>query len=67
MLKPDRDDTQTADVIWGAEEIASFIGQTVNATSYMLRQRQIPARKIGDRWVASRKKLTEFFNGEAAA
>ncbi|WGG58225.1 DNA-binding protein [Brucella intermedia] len=66
MLKPSTEDMQTADVIWGTEEIAAFIGQTVNATSYMLRQRQIPARKIGDRWVASRKKLNEFFAGEAA-
>lgn len=56
--------TSTIDVIWGVEEIASVIGQSVNATSYMLRQRQIPARKVGDRWVVSRKKLIEFFAGD---
>ncbi len=54
------------DVIWGIEDIAKAIGQSFSATAYMLKMGHIPAKKVGDRWVASRKKLNEFFAGEAA-
>lgn len=53
------------DVIWGIGAIAEAIGQSFAATAYMLKQGHIPAKKVGDRWVASRKKLESFFAGDA--
>ncbi len=57
---------QQADIIWGIGEIAEAIGQSFAATAYMLKKGHIPARKVGERWVASRKKLNDFFMGDAA-
>jgi len=59
-------DKRPIDVIWGIEDISQAIGQSFSATAYMLKMGHIPAKKVGDRWVASRKKLDEFFTGEAA-
>lgn len=64
MMKKEND--QQIDVIWGIGDIAVAIGQSFAATAYMLKKGHIPAKKIGDRWVASRKKLNEFFAGDAA-
>ena len=58
--------TDTLDLAWGAREIARLIGKTPRATFHLLEQGQIPARKVGAQWVASRKKLRELFEGEAA-
>lgn len=57
---------QQVDIIWGIGEIAEAIGQSFAATAYMLKKGHIPARKVGERWVASRKKLNDFFMGDAA-
>lgn len=54
------------DVIWGIEDISQAIGQSFAATAYMLKKGHIPARKVGERWVASRQKLIDFFAGDAA-
>ncbi|WP_262514224.1 DNA-binding protein [Agrobacterium tumefaciens] len=56
---------EQSDVIWGAGEIAKAIGTTERATYHMLELGKIPARKIGKRWVASRTKLQQHFEGEA--
>lgn len=53
------------DAIWGIDGIAEAIGQTFDATAYMLKKKQLPARKIGERWVASRKRLNDFIAGDA--
>lgn len=58
---------QQIDVIWGIGDIAEAIGQSFAATAYMLKKGHIPARKVGERWVASRKKLNEFFTAGDAA
>lgn len=57
---------EQSDVIWGAGEIAKAIGTTERATYHMLGLGKIPARKIGARWVASRQKLRQHFEGEAS-
>nr|WP_029924511.1 hypothetical protein [Ochrobactrum sp. UNC390CL2Tsu3S39] len=62
----DKQQDQQADIIWGIGEIAAAIGQSFAATAYMLKKGHIPARKVGERWVASRKKLNDFFMGDAA-
>ncbi len=54
------------ELIWGIGDIATAIGQSFNATAYMLKMGQIPARKVGDRWVIERGELVAFFKGKAA-
>jgi hypothetical protein len=49
------------DLIWGCRAIATVIGCTERATFHMLERKEIPARKVGSRWVASREALRLFF------
>lgn len=49
------------DLIWGAAAIGEEIGQSRTATYYMLGSGKLPARKVGDKWVAVRSRLREFF------
>ncbi|MCI5073961.1 DNA-binding protein [Oricola sp.] len=59
-------ETNADDIVWGASEIAKVIGRTDRQTFHLLTSGQLPAKKVGDRWVASRKKLLEALIGEAA-
>lgn len=54
------------DLIWEVSEIAKLIGRTERATFHMLHNGQLPARKVGGRWVAERSKLIAFFMESAA-
>lgn len=54
------------DLIWGVSAIARIIGRSDRQTFHLLSTGQIPARKVGDRWVIERSKLVAFFTGEAA-
>ncbi len=54
-----------ADLAWGVDEIAKAIGRTERATFHLLAKGQLPARKVGGRWVASRRKLLSYILGEA--
>ncbi|WP_105370614.1 hypothetical protein [Neorhizobium huautlense] len=49
------------DLIWGGEEIAKVIGRTARITFALLEKGEIPAKKVGGRWVAERSKLVAFF------
>lgn len=51
----------TADLVWGGEEIAKVIGRTARVTFQLLDKGELPAKKVGGRWVASRSKLFAFF------
>lgn len=53
------------DLIWGAEAIAKVIGRTTRVTFHLLTSGDIPAKKVGDRWVAERSKLVAFFTEDA--
>lgn len=55
---------ETLDLVWGAAAIAALIGKTRRATFHLLEQGQLPARKIGNQWVVSRRKLQEHFDEE---
>ncbi|MCO6180270.1 DNA-binding protein [Ciceribacter sp. RN22] len=59
-------DVQSDDLVWGANAIARVINRTDRQTFHMLDAGELPAKKVGGRWVASRKKLLEFLIGEAA-
>jgi len=56
-------DSQNAvsDLVWGGEEISKVIGRTTRVTFSLLEKGEIPAKKVGGRWVARRQKLIDFF------
>jgi hypothetical protein len=54
------------DLIWGADAIAKLIGRSQRATFHMLDSGELPAKKVGGRWVAERSKLIRFFMEDAA-
>jgi hypothetical protein len=46
------------DLLWGAGEIARFIGKPPRATEHMLRQGRLPsARKRGREWTVTREEI----------
>lgn len=49
------------DLVWGADAIAKAIGRSTRSTFHMLDSGELPARKVGGRWVAERNKLLSFF------
>ena len=60
------DHTQTKetlgdDLIYGAKNIGKHTGDSERRAFHLLENGQIPAGKIGGRWVASRRKLREHF------
>ena len=61
------DQPETLDLIWGAAAIAVFIGRTKRQTDEALAKGELPARQVNGRWVASRKRLTAFFEGVEVA
>lgn len=45
------------DLVWEVDEIAKLIGRTHRQTNHMLAKGELPAKKVGGRWVAERNKL----------
>lgn len=66
------DQPDNLDLVWGAKSIGALIGKTRTQTFYLLEHGLIPAKNIKlpgksrGQWVASRSKLSAFFEGEAA-
>ncbi|APO67242.1 hypothetical protein IE4872_CH01600 [Rhizobium gallicum] len=54
------------ELIWGAEEIAKIIGRSPRVTFHLLTTGELPAKKVGGRWVIERNKLIAFFMETAA-
>jgi hypothetical protein len=48
------------DLLWGAEAIGHAIGLPLRKTFWLLENQKLPARKIGNKWVASRARLIAF-------
>ena len=61
-------DEAPADFVWGAGAIAKVIGRSERAVFHMLEKKLLPAKRVGGRWCASRRKLLEALtnNGDAA-
>lgn len=53
-------------LIWGGEQIAKVIGRPTRVTFHLLEKGELPAKKVGGRWVAERNKLLAFFLETAA-
>jgi hypothetical protein len=56
----------TDDIVWEVENIARLIGRSRRQTFHLLSTGQLPAKKVGGRWVASRRKLLAAVLGDAA-
>ena len=54
------------DLLWEVTEIAKGIGRTERQTFHLLQSGELPAKKVGGRWVAERGQLIRFFMGDAA-
>jgi hypothetical protein len=54
-------------LLWGAQEIASFIDRELRETFYLLEKKRLPATKIGNSWVSSHSVLRRFFNEKLEA
>jgi ribosomal protein S6 len=52
------------DCIWGARAIAKAINKGEKATYHLLEKKLIPARKIGEQWVARRSELERHFTAQ---
>lgn len=52
------------DIVWEAAGIGEVIGRTPRQVVHMLNMGLLPAKKVGGRWVASRKKLIAFLMDE---
>ena len=57
---------ENIELVWGASEIAKLIGRSTRSTFHMLDSGELPAKKVGGRWVAERGKLIGFFTEDAA-
>ncbi len=54
-------ETAKIDLVWGGDNIAKIIGRTKRITFHLLETGQLPAKKVGGRWVAERNQLLSFF------
>lgn len=60
-------DKNRLDLIWGVGPIGELIGRTYKQTYHMIQNGRLPmVKRVGERYVASRQKLVEFFLGDTA-
>jgi hypothetical protein len=59
--------TDPDDLLWGAGEIGKAIRRTDRQVYHLLTGGQLPARKIGGSWVASRRELFAALTGDDGA
>jgi len=52
------------DLVWGATAIAKVIGRSERSVFHLLENKLLPAKRVGGRWVASRRKLIEALVGD---
>ncbi|RVT80196.1 DNA-binding protein [Agrobacterium sp. CNPSo 2736] len=65
MSDQDTDHINSSDLVWGGAAIAKIIERTERVTFDLLEKNQLPAKKVGGRWVASRRKLIAFLTDAA--
>lgn len=54
------------DLVWGAAAIAEVLGVSARRAFYLLESGELPAKKVGGRWVSDRRKLHAVFLEDAA-
>ena len=60
------DNNEFADLLWGAQAIADYIGKSYRQTVYLLSIKKLPAQKLGSTWIGNRAKLRARLLGEAS-
>jgi hypothetical protein len=60
-------DDETPDLIWGCSAIAKAIGRSERSTFHLLERQLLPAKRVGGRWVASRRKLLDALTSHVGA
>lgn len=60
-------DSDSLDLIWGAKAIGECINANPRQTYYYLETGKLPAKKVGNLWVASRKALRRRLLGKEGA
>ncbi len=58
-----KNDRPKIDLVWGCTAIAKEIKRTDRQTFHLLEAGALPAKKVGNRWVADRGKLRAHFLG----
>jgi hypothetical protein len=58
---------EVLDLVWGATAIAKVIGRSERSTFHMLERNLLPAKRVGGRWCASRRKLLDALTGNEPA
>jgi hypothetical protein len=54
------------DLVWGATAIAKVIGRSERSTFHLLEKQLLPAKRVGGRWVASRRKLLQALTDDGS-
>ena len=54
-------DTLADDILRGVKAISAFTGEPERRVQYLVESGQIPAGKIGRLWIASKKRLREYY------
>ena len=68
-MTEDEDDHEMddpTDIVWGVAAIADVINRPPRVASYMLERGLLPAGKMGDRWVSSKRRLRQRIAGAIA-
>jgi hypothetical protein len=55
------------DVVWGAKAIGAVINRTERQAFHLLESGALPAKKIGNLWTGSRRKLLAAISGDDAS
>jgi hypothetical protein len=63
----DKKSSLADDLVWGGQAIGDEIGLPKHKAFYALERGYLPANKVGNIWVASRKKLRAALGGDEAA
>lgn len=59
-------DRDVIDLVWGIKDIAKAIRRTPRQAFHLCANGALPAKKVGNRWVADRQALQRFFQDAAA-
>ena len=52
------------DLCWGVAAISDVIERSERATYWLLERGELPARKVGAKWCASRSRLIAYCSGD---
>jgi hypothetical protein len=58
---------EVLDLVWGCAAIAAVIRRSERSVFHLLENGLLPAKKVGGRWVASRRKLLDALTGNEPA